>query len=45
MVKMCVEELSKTLVELVNQAFTNTRLPEDMNKIEILEIFLRRKII
>ncbi len=32
MVKICAEELSETLVELVNQAFTNNRFPEDMKK-------------
>ncbi len=36
MVKICTEELSE---ELVNQAFTNNRLPEDMKKHEICPIF------
>ncbi len=38
-VKICAGELYETLEELVNQAFTNNRLPEDMNKAEIYPIF------
>ncbi len=32
MVKICAEELSETLAELVNQAFTDNRFHEDMKK-------------
>ncbi len=42
MVKICTEELSKTLAELVNQAFTNNRFPEDMKKAEISPIFKKK---
>ncbi len=44
MVKICTEELSETLAELVNQAFINNRFSEDMKKAEYLQ-FLRRKVI
>ncbi len=44
MVKICVEELSETLAELVNQAFTNNRFLEDMKKLKYLQ-FVRRKMI
>ncbi len=39
MVKTCAEQLSETLAELVNQAFTNNRFPEDMKKAELSPIF------
>ncbi len=42
MVKICAEELSETLAELVNQAFTNNRFPEDMKKPEISPIFKKK---
>ncbi len=42
MVKICAEELSETLAELVNQAFTNNRFPEDMKKAEIYPIFKKK---
>ncbi len=42
MVKICAEELSKTLAELLNQAFTNNRFPEDMKKVEISTIFNKK---
>ncbi len=42
MVKICAEELSETLAELVNQAFTNNRFPEDMKKAEISPIFKKK---
>ncbi len=41
MVKICAAELSETLAELVNQAFTNNRFPEDMKKLKYLQ-FVRR---
>ncbi len=44
MVKIYTEELSQTLAELVNQAFTNNRFPEDMKKLKYLQV-LRRKMI
>ncbi len=44
MVKIYAEESSETLAELVNQAFTNNRFPEDMKKAQIFQ-FLGRKMI
>ncbi len=44
MVKICTEELSETLVELVNQAFTNNRFPEEMKKLKYLQFLRRKKI-
>ncbi len=44
MVKICAEELSETLAELVNQDVENNRFPEDVKKPEIFSI-LRRKMI
>ncbi len=44
LVKICAEELSETLAELFNQAFTNNRFPEDMKKLKYLQ-FLRRKML
>ncbi len=32
MVKICAEELSETLTELVNKTFTNNRFPGDIKK-------------
>ncbi len=43
MVKIFAEELFETLAELVNQAFTNNRFPEDMKKTEISPIFEKKE--
>ncbi len=39
MVKICAEELSVTLTELVNYAFNKNRFPDDMKRAEISPIF------
>ncbi len=41
-VKIYAEELSETLAELVNQAFTNNKFLEDMKKAEISPIFKKK---
>ncbi len=42
MVKICAEELSETLAELVNQAFTNNRFPKHIKKAEISPTFKKK---
>ncbi len=39
MVKICAEELSVTMTNMINYAFKNNRFPEDMKKAEIAPIF------
>ncbi len=38
-VKICVEELHVTLIEIVNYAFNKNRFPDDLKRAEISLIF------
>ncbi len=42
MVKLCSNKLSKTLTELVNNAFKQNMLPGDMKRAEVTPIFKKK---
>ncbi len=41
-VKMCSNELSVTLTELINHSFETSQIPEDMKRAEISPIFKKK---
>ncbi len=42
MVKICTKELSKTLTELVNNAFKQNIFPDDIKRGEVYPIFTKK---
>ncbi len=42
MVKLCLKELSKTLTELVNNAFKQNIFPNDMKRADVFPIFKKK---